>query len=67
MKRFLKFLLFLYKKTRFSGPSCRYYPSCSDYAGLSIERYGALKGSFLALKRLIKCNQLFPGGFDPVP
>jgi hypothetical protein len=46
---------------------CRYYPTCSQYAYEAIEVHGALKGSILALLRLLRCNILFPGGYDPVP
>lgn len=46
---------------------CRYYPTCSAYAIEAIQIHGALYGSFLAVKRILKCNPLFPGGFDPVP
>lgn len=46
---------------------CRYYPTCSSYAIEAIEVHGAFKGFFLALFRLLRCNQLFPGGYDPVP
>lgn len=49
------------------GPKCRYYPTCSQYALEAVERFGALKGSFLAVKRLLRCNVFFPGGYDPVP
>ena len=49
------------------GPKCRYYPTCSQYAILAIERFGVIKGSFLAVSRLLRCNPLFPGGYDPVP
>jgi len=48
-------------------PMCRYYPTCSSYAIEAIEVHGAFKGFFLALFRLLRCNQLFPGGYDPVP
>ena len=48
-------------------PMCRYYPTCSHYAVQAIEKYGALRGGFLAAKRLLRCNQLFPGGVDPIP
>lgn len=46
---------------------CRYIPTCSQYAIEAIERYGPFKGVFLSLKRILRCNPLFKGGFDPVP
>jgi len=49
------------------GRRCRFYPSCSQYALIAIKRYGPLKGSILALKRIIKCHPGHSGGFDPVP
>ena len=47
-------------------PSCRYLPTCSEYGLHAIERYGPLKGSALALLRLLRCHPLARGGFDPV-
>ena len=47
-------------------PSCRFYPSCSQYAIEALERYGMLKGCWLTLKRLAKCHPYHPGGFDPL-
>ena len=49
------------------GPSCRFTPSCSSYALLSIQRFGIVDGVWLALKRLVKCHPFHPGGYDPVP
>jgi putative membrane protein insertion efficiency factor len=49
------------------GPKCRYYPTCSQYALEAIEVHGLLKGSLLAIRRLMRCNIFFPGGVDPVP
>lgn len=49
------------------GPRCRFYPTCSQYAVEAVERFGAFKGSLLAVSRLMRCNILFPGGYDPVP
>jgi len=49
------------------GQCCRFYPSCSDYARQSIERHGPLKGLSLTTKRILRCNPLNEGGFDPVP
>lgn len=49
------------------GNNCRFYPSCSDYAREALERHGALRGSWLAVKRLGRCQPFHPGGYDPVP
>ena len=46
--------------------SCRFYPSCSCYAIESVEKYGVVRGSFLTLRRLLKCHPFHPGGYDPV-
>lgn len=48
-------------------PSCRFTPSCSAYARVALERHGAVRGSWLALKRLARCHPWNPGGVDPVP
>ena len=50
----------------FLAPSCRFHPSCSDYALTAIERYGPYRGVWLGLKRLARCHPFHPGGFDPV-
>ncbi len=47
-------------------PSCRFYPTCSQYALDAIEKYGALKGSFMAIKRILRCHPYNKGGYDPV-
>ncbi|MBU1424569.1 MAG: membrane protein insertion efficiency factor YidD [Gammaproteobacteria bacterium] len=48
-------------------PSCRFSPSCSQYSLEAISKYGALKGLWLTIKRVIRCNPWNPGGYDPVP
>lgn len=68
MKKILINLIKLYQKI--PGPVhglCRFTPTCSNYAITAIERFGALKGSFLAIKRILRCNPFGGYGYDPVP
>ncbi|MDD6174130.1 MAG: membrane protein insertion efficiency factor YidD [Elusimicrobiaceae bacterium] len=71
MKTFLLCLLRLFSRyvRPFLGPRgvCRFYPTCTAYAYEAIDKYGVFKGSYLAVKRVLKCHPFHPGGFDPVP
>jgi putative membrane protein insertion efficiency factor len=73
MKRLLAFplllLIWIYRKiiSPLKPPTCRFYPTCSAYAFEAIKKYGAFKGSVLAIKRLLRCHPMNAGGFDPVP
>ncbi len=49
------------------GGNCIYSPTCSDSGIIALKKYGVFKGSFLTAKRILKCNSLFKGGYDPVP
>ncbi|HID55277.1 TPA: membrane protein insertion efficiency factor YidD [Candidatus Poribacteria bacterium] len=50
----------------FFPPSCRFYPTCSQYSMEAISRYGPIKGGWLSLKRLLRCHPFNPGGYDPL-
>ena len=49
------------------GQNCRFYPTCSAYAVQAVEKYGPVRGTVLAVKRIMRCHPFNPGGFDPVP
>ena len=69
LKRFLLEIIAFYQ--RFVSPlfsrRCRFYPTCSQYGAEAISKYGPFKGGYLALRRVLRCHPLHPGGFDPVP
>ena len=70
MKRFLLWLFRFYRRElspRKKGPCCRYVPTCSQYAVTAVERYGAWKGGWMAVWRVLRCNPFSKGGYDPVP
>ena len=69
MKKILIGIVNFYRKRISSGkpPCCRFRPTCSQYALEALEKYGAAKGSWLALKRILRCNPFCRGGYDPVP
>jgi uncharacterized protein len=69
MKKILISLIKLYQKviSPLTPPSCRFYPTCSHYGIEAVEKHGALKGSWLAVRRISKCHPFHEGGFDPVP
>ena len=69
MRWLLLLVLRLYKAivSPILPPMCRFEPTCSMYAMDAVEKYGAIRGAWLALKRLLRCHPFHPGGWDPVP
>ena len=69
MKKFFLLLIRFYQKhiSPLTPPSCRFRPTCSAYAIEAIEKYGAFKGGYLAVWRILRCNPFCKGGYDPVP
>lgn len=69
MKRILIWLILFYKRriSPLTPPACRYTPTCSQYALEAIQKYGAIKGTWLAIKRICRCHPWGGSGYDPVP
>lgn len=68
VKRLIIGLIYIYRQfiSPMKPPSCRFIPTCSEYALQAVEKYGVRKGSYLAVKRILRCHPFHPGGFDPV-
>ncbi|MGI6777184.1 MAG: membrane protein insertion efficiency factor YidD [Acetivibrionales bacterium] len=66
--KLLVFFITIYQKylSPLKKPCCRFYPTCSHYAVDAIKKYGAIKGSGMAIRRILKCHPFHPGGYDPV-
>jgi putative membrane protein insertion efficiency factor len=69
MKYIFIFLIRIYQLTlsRLMPPSCRFYPSCSQYGLEAFQKHGVFKGGWLTMKRVARCQPFNPGGYDPVP
>ncbi|MGL4524903.1 MAG: membrane protein insertion efficiency factor YidD [Spirochaetia bacterium] len=68
MKHVFILLIALYQKciSPLKVPCCRFYPRCSSYALDAIKKYGAFKGGWLTIRRLLRCHPFHPGGYDPL-
>ena len=69
LKKILVFLIVVYQRSisPYFGPTCRFQPTCSEYAKNCIEIHGVMKGTYYSLKRISKCHPLGSYGYDPVP
>ena len=68
MRKIMILLIKFYQKaiSPFLGKRCRFYPTCSEYTKQAVEKYGALKGLYLGLIRILKCHPFHKGGYDPL-
>ena len=68
MKKLILQLITIYQNMPLSSHShCKFIPTCSEYTKIAITRYGTIKGSYLGVKRILRCNPWNNGGYDPVP
>jgi len=69
IQKVILFFVWFYQKaiSPYLAPCCRHYPSCSAYAYEAVQKHGAFRGSFFALKRILRCHPFHRGGYDPVP
>ena len=69
MRSFLVALVRVYQRliSPLLGPRCRFYPSCSNYCVEALHKHGAVRGTYLTARRIVRCHPLNEGGFDPVP
>ncbi|HEY8362877.1 MAG TPA: membrane protein insertion efficiency factor YidD [Tissierellaceae bacterium] len=70
MSRLMILLIKIYQKTIsryvFVGRHCRFYPTCSEYSIQAYKKYGFFKGTYLTVRRILRCNPFNPGGYDPL-
>mgnify|MGYP003483099763 FL=1 len=68
MRKIAIFLIKFYQKaiSPFFGRRCRFYPTCSEYTKQAIEKYGLFKGTYLGVRRILKCHPFHKGGYDPL-
>ncbi len=68
MKKLIIYAIRLYQKYISSNTprTCRFLPTCSEYSIQALQKYGAIKGSYLSIKRILKCHPFHPGGYDPL-
>jgi putative membrane protein insertion efficiency factor len=68
MKNVLIKLIIFYQKSisPWFGPKCKFEPTCSEYTKQAIEKYGAIKGTIIGIKRILRCNPFSKGGYDPL-
>lgn len=68
MKKILIKMISYYQKyiSKYTPRTCRFYPTCSQYGKEAIEKYGAIKGLYLTIKRILRCHPFSKGGYDPL-